>query len=179
MRIFSPDAQRKWHRGLTLMEAVVALGVIAVAVPLILSASAVTTRTRTNAEADTRSAWLAREVQRELTQAWRGLPSEMFPERPSFPNLASEQSPEILLFDPDGRYLARGNAGDLERGVVTGAASYMVMLHATARPPANMTAGTADALSQVQLRVAHTSRAPRAKRLVYPYTILIPRQTAP
>lgn len=171
-------ARGHWQRGLTLMEAVVALGVIAVAVPLILSASAVTTRTRSNAEADTRSAWLAREVQRELTQAWRGLPTAMFPELPTFPVLATEEAPEILLFDQDGGYLGRGKDGDLQSGVPVGAAQYMVLLHALAMSPTNMTATSPDALSQVHVRVAHSARAPRAKRILYHYTILIPRQTA-
>ena len=177
MKKIFPDARHKWHRGLTLMESVVAMGVIAVAVPLMLSATAMSTRTRTKAEADTRSAWLAREVQRELTQAWRGRPSEMFPQQPAFPQFASEQNPEVLLFDLNGRYLARCHGEDWQQGLPQGPAHYMVLLHAVARHPANITSGAAEALSLVQIRVSHTARASRGKRMVYDYTILIPRQT--
>lgn len=169
----------KWHRGLTLMESVIALGVIAATVPIMLSATAVTSRTRRHAEADTRSAWLAREVQRELTHAWQGMSSEMFPQKPSFPVLATEAQPEILLFDAEGRYLSRGTEVDLQRGMPEGSAQYMVLLHAVAHPPANMTVAALDTLSHVHLRVAHSARAPRAKRAVYSYSLLIPRQTPP
>lgn len=168
----------KRHRGLTLMEAVVALGVIAVAVPLILSATAVSTRTRMNAETDTRSAWLARTVQQELTSAWRDLPSALFPVKPTFPNLGSPTAPEVLLFDADGQFLARGTADDFLNGVRNNRAVYLVSLHAQKQNPANLTSNE-DLLSRVQITIAHPAQGPRPKRVSSTYTVLIPRQTSP
>lgn len=179
MRSRVTGLQGKWHRGLTLMEAVIALGVIAMTVPIMLSASAVTSRTRRHAEADTRSAWIAREVQQELTHAWRGMPSEMFPQKPSFPELATEEQPEILVFDAEGRYLSRATEVELQHGMAVGSAQYVVLLYAVAHPPANMTLGALDSLAHVHLRVTHSARAPQAKRAVSCYSMLIPRQTPP
>jgi type II secretory pathway pseudopilin PulG len=166
------------HRGLTLMEAVVALGVIAVAVPLILSATAVSARTRVNAETDTRSAWLARTVQRELTDAWRDLPSTMFTPKPTFPAIGSIEAPEVLLFDADGKFLTRGNSNDYIIGTRNDKAVYVVSLYAQKQNPANFTVN-ADSLSLVQITVGHNARAPVGKRNTHSYSILIPRQTSP
>jgi type II secretory pathway pseudopilin PulG len=166
------------HRGLTLMEAVIAMGVIAVAVPLVLSATAVGTRTRTNAETDTRSAWLARTVQRELTDAWRDLPSPMFTPRPAFPAFGSADAPEVLLFDAEGRFLARGNANDYLNGSPNPQAVYMVGIFSQRQSPANITT-TEDLLARVQMTISHTARAPLAKRVPCAYTVLIPRQVTP
>jgi type II secretory pathway pseudopilin PulG len=160
------------------MEAVVALGVIAVAVPLILSATAVSTRTRTNAETDTRSAWLARTVQQELTNAWRDLPSPLFPVKPSFPTFGSPTAPEVLLFDADGQFLARGTSDDFLNGVRNPRAVYLLSVHAQKQNPANLSSND-DLLSRVEITVAHPAQGPRPKRITCSYTVLIPRQTAP
>ena len=166
------------HRGLTLMEAVVALGVIAVAVPLILSTTAVSARTRVNAETDTRSAWLARTVQTELTDAWRDLPSTMFTPKPSFPSIGSLEAPEVLLFDADGKFLTRGNSNDYLEGSRNDKAVYLVSLFSEQQSPANFTTSD-DSLARVQITVAHNARAPKGKRGTHSYSILIPRQTSP
>lgn len=166
------------YRGLTLMEAVIALGVIAFAVPLVLSATAISTRTRINAETDTRSAWLARVVQRELTDAWRALPSTMFTPAPAFPNFASATEPEVLLFDAEGRFLARGNNNDYRNGSRNPNAVYLISVHSQRQSPANITTNE-NLLARVQITVAHHAKAPLAKRVPCTYSILIPRQMTP
>ena len=163
---------------MTLMEAVIALGIIAFAVPLVLSATAVSTRTRINAETDTRSAWLARTVQRELTDSWRALPSAMFTPAPAFPTFASATAPEVLLFDAEGRFLTRGNSNDYTNGSRNGNAVYLVSVHSQRHSPANITT-TENLLARVQITVAHNAKAPLAKRVPCSYTVLIPRQIAP
>jgi type II secretory pathway pseudopilin PulG len=178
MNLHHHRTSRHRHRGLTLMEAVIALGIIAVAVPLVLSATAVSSRTRINAETDTRSAWLARTVQRELTDAWRTLPSAMFTPAPTFPNFASATAPEVLLFDAEGRFLARGNGNDYTNGSRNPNAVYLVSVHSQRQNPANITTNE-NLLARVQITVAHNAKSPLAKRIPCSYTVLIPRQIAP
>lgn len=178
MNLHHQRSSRLRHRGLTLMEAVIALGIIAVAVPLVLSATAVSTRTRISAEADTRSAWLARAVQRELTDAWRTLPSAMFTPAPTFPNFASATAPEVLLFDAEGRFLSRGNSNDFTNGSRNANAVYLVSVHSQRQNPANITTNE-NLLARVQITVSHNAKAPLAKRVPCSYTVLIPRQIAP
>jgi prepilin-type N-terminal cleavage/methylation domain-containing protein len=166
------------HRGITLIETVIALAIIAVAVPLILAATAVSTRTRMNSETDTRSAWVSRNVQQELTAAWRGLPSPLFPEKPSFPVLASAAAPDTLLYDADGIFLARAQSSDYADGTRYDRAIYMVTVFAEKQNPSNFTVND-ESLSRVQISIAHPARAPLAKRNTHSYTVLIPRQTNP
>lgn len=178
MKLHLPQIKRLHRRGLTLMETVIALGVIAVAVPLVLSATAVSTRSRIHAETDTRSAWLARTIQRELTDAWRNLPSAMFTPAPSFPNFASATAPEVLLFDAEGRFLFRGTSHDYLNGSRHPQAVYLVSVHSQRQNPANITT-TENLLARVQITVAHNAKAPLAKRNPCAYTVLIPRQITP
>ncbi len=56
--------------GMTLMEVVIAIGVVAFVVPLILAATGSAGSSRRDAEADTRSAWIAKEVQRQMILKW-------------------------------------------------------------------------------------------------------------
>ena len=58
------------QRGMTLMEVVIAIGVVAFVIPLILAATGSAGNSRRNAEADTRSVWLAREVQQQVLSKW-------------------------------------------------------------------------------------------------------------
>lgn len=169
---------RHRHRGMTLMESVIALGIIAFAVPLVLSTTAVSTRTRINAETDTRSAWLARTVQRELTDSWRAQPSAMFTPAPAFPNFASATAPEVLLFDAEGRFLSRGNSNDYTNGSRNANAVYLVSVHSQRQSPANITTNE-NLLARVQITVAHNAKAPLSKRVPCSYTVLIPRQITP
>lgn len=159
--------------GLTLMEVVVALAVMAIALPLILSASVVAMRTRGHAEADTRSAWLARQIQRELWQAWSGQASPIFPRKPTVSVSAQEETAEILLFDREGNYLKRGELWDLREGTSENSAAYLVRLHAMLPPSSNSSAFDSNKLVLIELWVEHSARAPQHKRSAQSYRFLI------
>lgn len=178
MNVRSPHRPTSQARGFTLLEACVTLGVIALTVPLILAATSLSARTRMNAEADTRSAWLARTVQEELTDAWRNQPTTLFPSKPAFPNFASAAEPELLLFDQDGNFLTRGSVNDHANGSSHNKAVYLLSLHTTEHKPANILSNQND-LTRVEITVTHPARAPLAKRTTFSYIVLIPRQTAP
>ena len=160
------------------MESVIALGVIAIAIPLILGATTLSARTRRIAEADTHSAWLARTIQQELTEAWQDRPSTMFPTQPDFPNFGSVDEPEVLLFDQDGNFLIRGSNSDYAHGSSHAQAVYLVSLFATEQKPANFNSPE-QLLSRVEITVAHSAHSQLAKRIAFDYTVLIPRQIAP
>jgi type II secretory pathway pseudopilin PulG len=177
MRISSPSPRRK-HRGLTLMEAVIAIGIVAVAVPLILAATSAASRSRINSEADTRAAWIAKETQRQLTDAWRDLPATYFSTKPAFPAFSSEAEPLVLLFNQSAGLIGPGNAEVHASGSSNPEAYYMVTMYGEAAIPS--TADQADnTLSKVFISVEHNAKSPRSKRNSNPFLVLIPRQTAP
>lgn len=177
MRISLSSPRRK-HRGLTLMEAVIAIGIVAVAVPLILAATSAASKSRINSEADTRAAWIAKETQRQLIDAWRGLPDTYFPTKPAFPAFSSEAEPLVLLFNQSAGLIGPGNPEVHASGSSNPDAYYMVAIHGEAAIPS--TADQADnSLSKVFISVEHNAKSPRSKRKSNPFLVLIPRQTAP
>jgi type II secretory pathway pseudopilin PulG len=160
---------------MTLMEVVIALGVVAFAIPLILAATGSAADTRRSAEADTRSAWLARQVQQEILAAWAEpqLPSVIDP-APAFPDFADEASPEILAYDSDGNFLAKGTADDLSAPSRIPKAVYLVTAYGEAYTPPGSAA--ANSLSLIRIRVLHPAKATPGKRSTYRYNLINPRQ---
>ena len=173
-----PRAKRHRHRGLTLMEAVIALGVIAVAVPLILAATTSGARTRVQAESDTRSAWLAQDLQRQLTDSWKNIPSPAFVKKPIFPQFSSQENPTVILYDNEGAFLAVGTPEDYTKGSTNPKAVYLIALHGVSQTAYNITGG-GDSMSRVTISVENSARAPKQKRTANSFVVLIPRQTSP
>ncbi len=162
--------------GMTLMEVVIALGVVAFVIPLILGATGSANISRLSAEADTRSAWLAREAQREILSAWSvPAPASAFGAPLTFPVFATATAPVILAYDSDGNFLAKGTAADLAGPSGIPKASYLVAVHGEAHRPPNLAAGP-DTLSLLTIRVLHPAKSPAAKRSDLRYQIISPRQ---
>jgi len=167
-------SQKRPKRGMTLTEVVIALGVVAFAIPIILAATGSASSSRLSAEADTRSAWLAREVQREIISAWADRESVIAAPL-DFPEFADEASPEILAYDSDGNFLAMGTAADLNAPSMIPKAAYLVAVHGVAHRPPNLAAG-ADSLSLLTIRVLHPAKVSPAKRSDLRYLLISPRK---
>jgi hypothetical protein len=162
--------------GMTLMEVVIALGVVAFVIPLILAATGSANISRLSAEADTRSAWLAREVQREIISAWSvPAPTSAFGASLTFPVFATATAPEILAYDSERNFLAEGTAADLTGPSTIAKASYIVAVHGEAHHPPNLAADP-NTLSLLIIRVLHPAKSAAAKRTDLRYQIISPRQ---
>lgn len=163
-------------RGMTLSEVVIAIGVIAFVIPIILTMTGSANISRLSAEADTYSAWLAREVQREIISAWadpaRG---SVISSSLNYPAFADEASPEILAYDSDGNFLAKGTAEDLNSPTQIPKATYLVAIHGEAYSSPNFALG-ANSLSLLRIRILHPAKAPPAKRSDLHYQLISSRQ---
>lgn len=168
---------RKTHtrRGLTLMEVVIAIAVIAFAIPLVLAMSKSAGDSRINAEADTRSAWLAREVQRGIIAAWANPPRpSVLGEAIDFPAFADETAPEILVYDSDGNFLTKGGNSDLNGRSTIPNATYLVAVHADAHIPSDA-AVASDNLALIRIRILHPAKAQPGNRREFHYYLLSTR----
>ncbi|MFM2199862.1 MAG: hypothetical protein RLZZ505_3294 [Verrucomicrobiota bacterium] len=160
---------------MALSEVVIAIGVVAFVIPLILAATGSANNTRLSAEADTRSAWLAREVQREILSAWAvPAPASAFGTSLNFPTFADATTPEILAFDSDGKFLVKGTPADLTAPSQIPNASYLIAVHGEAHRPPSL-AVEHDKLSLLTIRVLHPAKAAAAKRSDLRYQIISPR----
>ena len=173
MNISFSNQKKSLRRGLTLMEAVIALGVIAFAVPLIVAATSQSSKTRISAEADTRSAWLAQDVQRQLIDSWNDRVT-----KPMFPDFGTATSPIVLLYDNDGAFVQTGTPQEYTNGSTNQRASYLVSVYGIGTTPNNLTT-TERNLSRVIISVENSAKAMATKRNRNVFTLLIPRQTSP
>jgi type II secretory pathway pseudopilin PulG len=178
MNISFSNQKKSLRRGLTLMEAVIALGVIAFAVPLIVAATSQSSKTRISAEADTRSAWLAQDVQRQLIDSWNDRVTITFPTKPMFPDFGTASSPIVLLYDNDSAFVQTGTPQEYTNGSTNQRASYLVSVYGIGTTPHNLTT-TERNLSRVIISVENSAKAMATKRNRNVFTLLIPRQTSP
>lgn len=100
---------KRYHmavKGMTLSEVVIAIAIIAFTIPLILAASGGAQHTRQAAEADTRSAWLVRDVQRRITNEWSEATQNSDHENAfPFPTPATPEVTIDMCYMKDGRYI--------------------------------------------------------------------------
>jgi type II secretory pathway pseudopilin PulG len=114
MKISSP-----WKRpaaGGSLIEAVVALGVLAVAFPLVFATLAGSSASGVSAQAETRSAWIVSACLEEI-RASRDGRAKFLEAREAGQAFPGDGVVLALGFSADGRLLGRVAAGEYEQGV--------------------------------------------------------------
>lgn len=165
--------------GMTLMETVIAIGVVAFTVPLILGGTGASLESRRNAEADTHAAWLAKDIQKQIAATWSS------PSRPtylptslhfSFPEFASASNPIVLLYDHSTKFIASGSSTDLVSGAKTRKAHFLVTAYSTPQSPANLNTSSTQ-LARLHLQIQYPARAPLPKRQRLPFSVVIPQQS--
>jgi Tfp pilus assembly protein PilV len=104
------------QRGATLVEAVIAVGVLAVAIPLVFGTIAEAGRTGSNAEAETRSTWILPLCVEEI-QASRDGKSRIFPA--TKPGQAFPTAGDVwaLAFADDGSLVGKLTKSDYDQGL--------------------------------------------------------------
>ena len=162
------------RQGMTLMEVVIAIGVVAVVIPMILAALGNATGSRRNAEADTHSAWLAKEARRQVIANWAGYQSDVGSTL-DFPTFGTEAEPQVLVYNSDGEFLSEGSSSDLSGSSSINKAAYIVTVYGETHTPPNLT-GTTDSMSLLHIRVLYPAKSQPAKRNTYRYNLITPKE---
>lgn len=171
-----PERKRSIRPGMTLMEVVIAIGVLAFVIPVVLTMMASSGNSLRSSEADTRSVWIARAVQREVLSKWAEPPRESFiSESLGFPAFASEDSPLVLAFDAEGEFISEGTTQDLSGSSQIQEATYLVSVYAEPYTPPG-SAAAAEPFSKLMIRVLHPAKSAPAKRSTYRYNLVTTRQ---
>jgi type II secretory pathway pseudopilin PulG len=160
------------------METVIAIGVIGFAVPLILAASTASMNDRRNAEADTRAAWLAQDLQHQIAAVWASPRRDTYlPQSVSltFPEFGSKNSPVLFIYDNEAQFLGMGSSGDLQSGSKQNSAQYLVAAYAERQIPTNLSSSTSE-LSRIHIQVEYPAKAPKAKRQTLQFSVVRPEQ---
>jgi type II secretory pathway pseudopilin PulG len=154
--------------GMTLMEVVIALGIIGFVLPIIIAATSSTGNARLNAEADTRSAWLARHIQTQIIAKWSEPPIESEIESAFlFPENAATTSSVVLLYNREGSFLSVGTAADLNSQSKVPQAVYVASASAEFH---------SNSLVLVSITISHPANALPGKRGTYNYKYLTTRK---
>ncbi|MEO8616611.1 MAG: hypothetical protein ABI600_15820 [Luteolibacter sp.] len=173
-----PHKNTKGSAGMTLMETVIAIGVIAVAIPLILAASTASLTDRRNAEADTRAAWLSKDVENQIAALWATprrysyLPQSL---TLRFPDIGTEKDPTLLIYDRDAKFVSEGSKSDLQSGVKAQAAQFLVTIYSKSQITNNLTSSTTE-LSRIYIQVQYPAKSPPANRQSSEFSLVTPKQ---
>ncbi len=154
--------------GMTLMEVVIALGIIGFILPIIIAATTSTGNARRNAEADTRSAWLARHIQTQIIAKWAEPPIESEIDSDyTFPENAATESSVVLLYDREGSFLTMGTDADLNSQCKVPKAVFVASATAEFQ---------SDSLALVSITISHPANVLPSKRGSYQYKFLTTRK---
>ncbi len=164
----SPNA-----KGTSLMEVMIAVGVLAIAIPLVFGAMIQSGESNLSAQAETRSSWIVQSCFEEIQYAMRGeskylrqlTPGKSFPESGNV---------EALVFSGESSILGSISKGEYDRGIVKLAnkpARYIALMSAEEE-----NAGTPDAAGvlNVKITLEYPAASPAAKRKKIDFHTRIP-----
>ncbi len=166
----------KRFRGMTLIEIVVSMAIIAFVIPVILTVTAASAKSRMHAEADTQSSWIAQEIISQIRANWKSPSGEsFFDDSISYPNFSTAESPTILAFDTKGKFVSGQEHLSIDGLVHNPATSYLVSVYGEAyKPPiydSQIKSG-----SLIHLAIHYPARSKPANRSVFEYQVLILRE---
>ena len=150
------------QRGSSLIEAVIAMGVLAVAIPLVFGAIAESGRSNISSEAETRSTWIVPTCLEEI-QASRDGMSKYFIATKTGETFPATGDVWALVFSPEGKVVGKIDKSTYDKGAreMGGKAiSYIASLSAT-KPT---TTTTSPVILNVLVRLEYPAGAPATKR---------------
>lgn len=167
----SPTSPIAVRRGATLIEAVIAVGVLAVAIPLTFGTMAEAGRGKVAAAAETRSTWIVPACIAEIQAVRSGRPAHFarIPAGQPFPPAGEIWA---LGFADDGQALGKISKADYEKGIreIDGRVPrYIATLSATAPAPTDESG-----LFKVRVTLEHPASAPAKKRQTLDFHTRIP-----
>lgn len=160
------------HRGSSLIETVIAMGVLAVAVPLVFGAIAESGNSNVNSEADTRSTWIIPVCMDEIQASRDGI-SKYFPATKTAEIFPTSGDIWALAFSPEGKLIGKIEKSKYDSGMkqIGGQAiRYIAILSAT--PSASTTTSTV--MLGVKIRLEYPAVAPATKRKKIDFYTRIP-----
>jgi Tfp pilus assembly protein PilV len=158
--------------GATLVESVIAVGVLAVAVPLVFGSLAEAGKNGASAQAETRSAWIVPACMAEIQASRDGRP-QFFTSTAIGQPFPAAGDVWALAFSADGRPLGRVGRSLYENGLKELAGEpvrFIAVLSAVAEPPAS---GATPMLSAC-ISIEYPSSAPAARRGKIDFNTRIP-----
>lgn len=166
------DPVQTGRSGFSLMEVVIAVGVLAVAIPVIMAALVAGARGSRVATDETQAALITRSVMQELRAARNGR-GALVEGALSWPDFPADGERLVFSVDADGRLTALLGGGVYESGVRDRVARYLVSASGARHPLAGRPGP--DVLSRVVVSVETPPGAGPEDRRKYEYVRLMHR----
>ena len=109
-------SNRTYPRGATLVEAVIAMGVLAVAVPLVFGTLAEAGKDGSSAQAETRGSWIVRACMEEIQASREGRP-QYFASTTTGQTFPPAGDVWAIAFAPDGNPVGKITKSQYDRGL--------------------------------------------------------------
>lgn len=161
-------------RGSSLIEVVIAVGVMAVAIPLVFGALAESGKSNFSAEAETRSTWIIPACMEEIRASREGRPQFFSPTTigQSFPPAADVWA---LAFSPEGKPIGKVSKGQFEKGIKElNGQRILYLASLKASPQAAGKAVGNPKMLEVQVTLEYPSGTPLARRQKIDFFTRIP-----
>lgn len=164
--------------GMTLMEVVIAIGIVAFVIPLILAATGSAGNSRRSAEADTRSAWLVKQVRQEILAKWAEPEQESVIEAAfPYPAGGAGSSTAVLVYDNGGEFISEGTPADISAPSTIANAAYLISVTAEPHsPPNGVLPATAEPMALISITIRHPAKAAPGNRSTFHYKLVSTRQ---
>ena len=114
--MITPRRHRRFVQGATLVEAIIAVGVLAVAVPLVFGALAEAGKSGVSAQAETRSSWIVPACMEEIRASREGR-SRFFPATSVGQQFPPAGDVWALAFSPEGSMVGKLDKARYDRGL--------------------------------------------------------------
>ena len=158
----SSAPSRNSPTGSSLVEAVIAVGVLAVAVPLVFGALAEAGKSGSSAQAETRATWIVRACMREIEASRDGRP-QYFTSTASGQTFPPAGEVWALAFTADGGALGKISKTQYDRGLKELAGRPVRYIAVLAATSGNATPGTTPMLD-ARISVEYPASAAAARR---------------
>lgn len=167
-----PPSATRLPSGATLVEAIIAVGVLAVAVPLVFGALAEAGKSGMASEAETRSTWMLPACMEEIRASREGRPQYFTPTTTGQPFPPAGEV-WALAFSPDGKPVGKIAKSAYDKGIkkLDGKpVRFIASLNAATQPPvANTTP-----MLKTRVSIEYPASAPAAKRAKLDFHTRIP-----
>ena len=160
--MISPTLPAKSRRGASLIEVIIAIGVLAVSAPLVFAVIAKSSQNAANARAETRCSWIIPACLNEIEAARTGS-SQFLPPRVAGEPFPSAGTLLAIGFSEDGRPLGTVAQSAYDRGLKTLADEPLRYIVTIRAETAVVKAGSPPMLD-LHLTLEHPAAAPAIKR---------------
>ena len=167
-----PERQNGFLAGATLIEAMIAVAVLAVAVPLVMGSIAAAGRSGMSAEAETRSTWIISTCMAEIKASRLG-ESRYFPLTTNGQTFPSDGGVWAIGFSPDGKPVGRISKPQHDQGTKELDGQPIRFIAVMSAEPQSTTSGGVPMLRTL-VSIQYPAAAPAKNRGKLDYHTLIP-----